>query len=95
MEIPKFNEEEDYCTMVPDKLFGVSLKPACYHHDRQYRNEVVNRKTRKQSDLAFRDHTFKLFKNKNKPILGWIISRIRYIGVRLFGGKYWQKNILQ
>ncbi len=84
-----YNKNEDYCTMVPDIVAGVSLKPACYHHDRQYRNEVKNRKTRKEADLAFRDHTYLLFKQKNKPILGWIISRIRYIGVRLLGGSLW------
>lgn len=89
METQKFNKEEDYCTLVPDKILDVSLKAACYYHDRQYRNEVKIRKTRKQADLDFRDHTFKLFKNKNKPILGWIVSRIRYIGVRLFGGAVW------
>lgn len=84
-----FEENADYCTMVPDKLFGVSMKPACYHHDRQYRNEVKVRKTRKQADRAFRDHIFKLFKNKNKPIIGYLVSRWRYLGVRLFGGVFW------
>lgn len=91
MKIPKFNKEEDYCTLVPDKILDVSLKLACYHHDRQYQNEVINRKTRKQADLDFRDHTYKLFKQKNKPILGWFVSRWRYIGVRIFGGKFWEK----
>ena len=87
--IPKFNKSEDYCTLVSDKLFGVSVKPACYHHDRQYRNEVKHRKTRKEADIAFRDHTYSLFKIKNKPIIGWLVSRWRYLAVRLFAKWAW------
>jgi len=89
-DAPEFDEKIDHCTGVAEKLFGVSMKPACYYHDRQYRNEVVNRKTRRQADIDFRNYIIILYKRKNKPVLGWIISRVRYLGVRLFGGYAWQ-----
>lgn len=79
-----YNKEEDYCTWSPDKLFGVNHNYACYLHDRQYRNEVVNRKTRKEADIQLRDVMYLAYKKKNKKIIGWIVSRIYYYAVRLF-----------
>jgi len=90
-EIPAYVSSLDYCTMSPDKLFGIKFNYACYLHDRQYRNEVLNRKTRKQADLTMRDMIYIEFKRKRKPVRGWIISRIYYIFVRLFGKKAWKK----
>jgi len=79
-----YNKEEDYCSYSPDKLFGVNHNYGCYLHDRQYRNEVVNRKTRKQADLQLKNVMYSAYKKQNKKIIGWIVSRIYYIFVRLF-----------
>lgn len=81
----KYNIKNDYCTMSPDGLFGVRFNYSCFLHDRQYRNEVVNRKTRKQADVDLKNHIYSFYKIRNKKIIGWIVSRCYYIGVRIFG----------
>lgn len=83
------NKKENYCTFVPDKIFDVSMKRACYYHDRQYRDEVKTRKTRKEADIQFKNDIYNEFKKKNKEIRGFFISWIYYFGVRIFGGKSW------
>lgn len=87
-----YNQKLNYCTMSPDSLFGVKFNYSCFIHDRQYRNEAVYRKTRKQADKSFRKMIFAEFKRKDKPIRGWIVSWIYYYSVRLFARKYWRKN---
>ncbi len=84
-----YNKDLDYCTLSPDKLFGVNHNYGCYLHDRQYRNEVKIRKTRKEADIQLRDVMYDAYKNQNKKILGWIISRKYYMFVRLFGRVTW------
>lgn len=63
-----YKKEENYCTASPDSLFGVRFNYACYLHDRQYRNEVKVRKTRKQTDLDFRNNIFDIFYDNRKPL---------------------------
>lgn len=85
-----YKKEENYCTFSPDGLFGVRFNYACYVHDRQYRNEVEKRKTRKEADQEFRNLIYKQYRQASKKYLGWIISRIYYIAVRLFGWRSWE-----
>jgi len=123
----KYDKKQDYCTMSPDGLFGVRFNFSCYNHDRQYRNEVKSRKTRKQADKDFRDQIYKIYKKSKDPfkfdilgylrkfkfvndkwkkivtfkssnrllilfrnhVLGYIVSRIYYFGVRLFAKRAW------
>lgn len=87
----KYNKNEDYCTMSPDKLFGVNHNYGCYLHDRQYRNEVKNRKTRKQADILLRDTMYKIYIKKNKKYIGWVVSRVYYYTVRLLASRAWIK----
>lgn len=87
-----YSKENDYCSFSPDKLFGVNHNYGCYLHDRQYRNEVVNRKSRKQADIQLRDVIYSTYIKKNKKIIGWIVSRIYYIGVRIGGKRLWQNT---
>jgi len=87
-----YNKDEDYCSFSPEKLFGVKFNYACYLHDRQYRDEVKHRKTRKEADIDLKTRIFREFAKKGKPFFcffGFIVSWAYYIGVRLFGGKYW------
>lgn len=63
-----YNPKHNYCTLSPDSLFGVKFNYACYLHDRQYRNEVVARKTRKQADLDFFHKIREIFKSNKKPL---------------------------
>lgn len=80
-------KKENYCSCSPDGLFGVRFNYGCYLHDRQYRNEVKNRKTRKQADKdlkrmiidIYSDSTndFKFFRWKtDNKILIWIRNKI-------------------
>jgi len=85
-------KSENYCTMSPDGLFGVRFNYSCYIHDRQYRNEVKIRKTRKEADLNFRNMIYDHFKKTNKKFLGFIVSRVYYYSVRLFARKAWVGN---
>ena len=84
-----YKKEDDYCTMSPDGLFGVRFNYACYLHDRQYRNEVITRKIRKQADLNFRNMIYTDFKKKNKKFIGYLVSRVYYYAVRLFARRGW------
>ena len=87
----KYKREENYCSFSPDELFGVRFNFGCYLHDRQYRNEVKNRLTRKQADRLLMRRIEKSFKIKNKQFIGFIVSRIYYLAVRLIGWQYWEK----
>lgn len=87
----KYNKNEDYCTMSPDKILGVNHNYGCFLHDRQYRNEVVNRKTRKEADIQLRDVMYRTYIKNNKRCIGWIISRIYYFAVRIFAKRAWIK----
>lgn len=84
-----YNKNENYCTMSPDKLFGVNHNYGCYLHDRQYRNEVKIRKTRKEADIQLRDVMYTVYIKQNKKMIGWVVSRIYYTFVRLFGKVTW------
>lgn len=86
-----YDKNENYCTFSPDRLFGVTFNYGCYLHDRQYRNEVKVRKTRKEADIQLKECIQREFSD-NKKIMGFFISWIYYIFVRLFGGVVWLKN---
>ena len=85
-----YNKEENYCSYSPDKIFGVNHNYGCYLHDRQYRNEVKHRKTRKQADIQMRDFMYSAYEKKDNKIIGWIVSRIYYIVVRVAGSLSWK-----
>ena len=87
-----YKKELNYCTFSPDELFGVRFNYACYLHDRQYRNEVKIRKTRKQADIGLRDNIYKIYLKKNKVITGYIVSKCYYYAVRLFSKLTWVKK---
>lgn len=83
--------EWDYCTLSPEKLFGVYLgKPCCYNHDRAYCLEGKI-ETRLESDLnlriciaeAFLAYGHSLFVSK-------FISGLYYRLVRMFGWYEWK-----
>ncbi len=87
-----YDKKLNYCTFSPDQLFGVRFNYACYLHDRQYRNEVKVRKTRKESDIVLRDIIIKEYSKAGKKWLGIIIGNIYYIVVRMFNKKFWVKG---
>ena len=84
-------KEENYCSFSPEQIGGVRFNYACYLHDRQYRNEVKIRKTRKQADEELRDRIYESYIKVNKKKLGFIVSRVYYFVVRLSCGLTWVK----
>lgn len=82
----KFKDKGDYCTAAPDHFLKYNWNLCCYHHDRQYRNEVKHRKTRKQADIDLRN----CMKRRLPKYLGFI-AWTYYWAVRLFSEKFWIK----
>lgn len=83
--------EWDYCTLSPEKLFGVYIgKPCCYNHDRYYCIEG-NIKKRINADIRLRICIAEKFLAYEKPMwLAKSVSGIYYRGVRLFGWWEWK-----
>jgi len=81
-----FDKNADYCTLSPDHFFKWNWKKCCYLHDKQYWNEVKNRKTRKEADRDLRDCML-----KELPIYLFFIAWIYYFSVRIFVGRWWAK----
>ena len=90
-----YDKNANYCTMFPDSIAGVNYKYGCYLHDRHYRNERKVRLSRKDSDILLRDVVYRKFEEKDKKIIGFIVSRLMYVGVRLFAKLSWVKEINQ
>lgn len=78
----------DYCTCSPDTLFGVYFGCCCKAHDLAYCNE--GKITRKEADKNLRDCIYAKFKAHDKKFIGFIISRIYYLAVRIAGRWYWK-----
>lgn len=87
-----YDETKNYCTIAPDQLFGISFKYECYLHDRQYRNEVTNRLTRKQADENLRDGIFRKFVKAGYEKLGFIVAECYYFGCRMLGWYTWKSS---
>lgn len=60
-----YDKKQNYCTASPDVILGVVINFGCYLHDRQYRNEVINRKTRKEADEQLRNCIYRDLKKSN------------------------------
>ena len=84
-----YDPKENYCTLSPDSILGVKINYACYLHDRQYRNEVINRKTRKQADQDLKNRIYEKLTLSGYKKVGLIVSKLYYIVVRLTGWKVW------
>ena len=84
-----YDKDENYCTMSPDTILGVKINYACYLHDRQYRNEVKERKSRLEADKQLREGIYRALEVKNK-FLAYIISTLYYCAVRIFASKNWE-----
>jgi len=79
-----------YCTLFPDKLFGVYYGDICYEHDLDYSSER-DTEIRKIQDEKLRKGVYNKFKLNNKKFLGIIISNLMYAACRLLGRFYWKK----
>lgn len=86
MPFPKYNPSANYCSFSPDIVCGIKINYPCFVHDRQYRNEIKTRKSRKEADISFRKMIRAEFKKNKKPKIGFFVSWVYYLGVRLFAG---------
>lgn len=87
-----YDPKENYCTLSPDKLFGVNINYGCYLHDRQYRNEVKKRKTRLEADRELERTIMNDFEIAGKKKLGLLVGFIYFIGIRVIGLFTWVKS---
>ena len=87
-----YDPKANYCTLSPDKPFGVDISYGCYLHDRQYRNEVKKRKTRFEADRDLQMYIEQQFNDAGKQKLGWIVSAYYLIALRLFCWIFWKKK---
>lgn len=87
-----YDSKANYCTISPEKVFGVNINYGCYLHDRQYRNEVKKRKTRLEADRELRRSIENDFLSVGKPRLGFLVGFIYFLGVRVMGLFTWVKS---
>ncbi len=92
--IKKYNPKLDYCTFSPEGAFGCKWSRACYWHDRQYRNELVNRVCRFRADLyLWRDMIIECWKvRKTSIIWSWWIANKYFLAVRLFARRAYKNG---
>ena len=84
--------------LVPDTVYGLSIKPACQVHDWDNRHaKQASKKHRKSCDKRFKKNMFIIVDYNTS---GWLLRRLRftrcrtyYHMVRLFGGPaYWDER---
>lgn len=81
-----YEKGKNYCTFSPDGFLKWNWSYECYLHDRQYRNEVKNRKTRLEADIDL--------KNGMSRKLPWFMQWLPYVYfyvTRKIGNRVWDK----
>lgn len=73
----------NYCTLSPDKVFGIYIGDICKKHDNEYRKDPKTM-TRINVDRLFH---LRLKERLNKTF----IPKVYYYCVRLFCGPSWQR----
>ena len=79
-------ENNNYCDIIPDVLFGVDLSNCCYNHDMAYWKKPI---TRKAADLRLKLCMQRMYRMSGKQKLGNFVSNIIYYGLRLLGWIRW------
>ena len=79
-------ENNNYCDIIPDVLFGVDLSNCCYNHDMAYWKKTISRR---MADERLRICVRNKFRLRGKSKIGNPVSRIIYIFLRLFGWVRW------
>lgn len=78
----------DYCTLAPDKLFGVYIGCCCKAHDINYTKESdIDQKT---ADFLLRKCIFRKFIEANKPRIGKLVSNVYFFAVVKVGYKFYK-----
>jgi len=82
---PKFKKFQDYCSNFPDKILGKNYSYCCYIHDMHYSDIPLasEKMTRLKADNAL----FGCVRRKR----GLVVASLMWIGVRIFGGKYYRR----
>ena len=79
-------DNDNYCDIIPDILFGVNLKNCCYKHDIDYWKKPI---TRAEADRRLRRCFKRRYIEANKFKLAKIIPTIIYYFLRVFGWIKW------
>ena len=84
--------------LVPDTVYGLSIRPACQVHDHGYRHgKDASEEDRARHDRILKNNSLRIVDDHTK---WWILKRLRYhrvekyyIMVRAFGGPaYWSER---
>jgi hypothetical protein len=89
----KFQKGKDYCSLYPDKFLNVCYSECCFWHDRAYRNELKKRPSRLKSDWDLAKCVSGKYINhygKRWFLFGWFWGIKMFLGVRLFGWRFWE-----
>lgn len=82
-------------SLVPDSLLGLDIKDACRVHDWMYHHGKT-KEQRKEADIVFLDNMKGLInKSKSSSPLKFLrggLAKIYYLGVRIFGGFFFNKK---
>jgi len=80
--------KKDHCTFFPDTVFGIYIGDGCKLHDGWYADHT---KSRWAADLKLANYIKKQFKPANKPIRGFVVAVVAWLGVRFFGWYWYNK----
>ena len=91
---PRYNPKVDYCTKSPEGLLRCKYHKACYWHDRQYRDQIVNRQCRFMADLSLWGNIIKEAwrVRKTSIIWSWWIGWAYFFTVRITSSKHYLKS---
>ncbi len=82
-------EPQDYCTLVSDSPFGFSFGAICAVHDENYGpNSSVSRTA--ADEMFYNDMINTCYTQYDDSALCNFMATVYYIGVRLFGGLFYE-----
>lgn len=76
--------KEDYCTLWPDKTFTLDYQHCCQAHDKAYELQV----DRKEADKELFKCIYESTDNALLIIPALIMASVMYMGVRVFGKRF-------
>lgn len=72
-------QEQDYCTLFPDKIMGTDISQCCKAHDNAY--SITSEVTRYEADVELMNCVKEAF--PNNTFLAIVIPLLMFAGVRV------------
>lgn len=83
-----YQPTKDYCSMSPDKPFGVDISWGCYIHDCMADKVAEGTFDRDRSDKWLRSYIMRQFRRAGKPWRGKAIATLYYRVLKRFNPVY-------